>query len=152
MASALSACNTRLASLSSSRPTQRLARPLVAPGLIRPLQTSRIPQFEQPQFAPVAVKAAADSGAPKELDPLETTVAKFVGEKNAKSAVTLGFIALWYALNVYFNLLNKSIFKYFPFPYTVSTVHVVVGTAYCALVYLIGAKQLSFGRVSVLLL
>ena len=57
-----------------------------------------------------------------------------------------------YALNVYFNLLNKSIFKYFPFPYTVSTVHVVVGTAYCALVYLIGAKQLSFGRVSVLLL
>jgi hypothetical protein len=49
---------------------------------------------------------------------------------------------------VYFNLLNKSIFKYFPFPYTVSTVHVVVGTAYCALVYLIGAKQLSFGRVS----
>lgn len=53
---------------------QRLARPLVAPGLIRPLQTSRIPQFEQPQFAPVAVKAAADSGAPKELDPLETWV------------------------------------------------------------------------------
>lgn len=53
-----------------------------------------------------------------------------------------------YALNVYFNLLNKSIFKYFPFPYTVSTVHVVVGTAYCALVYLLGMKNLSFGRVS----
>jgi hypothetical protein len=52
-----------------------------------------------------------------------------------------------YALNVYFNLLNKSIFKYFPFPYTVSTVHVVVGTAYCALVYLLGMKKLSFGRV-----
>jgi hypothetical protein len=48
---------------------------------------------------------------------------------------------------VYFNLLNKSIFKYFPFPYTVSTVHVVVGTAYCALVYLLGMKKLSFGRV-----
>jgi hypothetical protein len=52
-----------------------------------------------------------------------------------------------YALNVGFNLLNKSIFKYFPFPYTVSTVHVVVGTAYCALVYFMGLKSWSFGRV-----
>lgn len=60
--------------------------------------------------------------------------------------MTVGFIALWYALNVGFNLLNKSIFKYFPFPYTVSTVHVVVGTAYCALAYLVGLKSWSFGR------
>lgn len=52
-----------------------------------------------------------------------------------------------YALNVWFNLLNKSIFKYFPFPYTVSTVHVIVGTAYCALVYIMGLKKWSFGRV-----
>jgi hypothetical protein len=48
---------------------------------------------------------------------------------------------------VWFNLLNKSIFKYFPFPYTVSTVHVIVGTAYCALVYIMGLKKWSFGRV-----
>jgi hypothetical protein len=48
---------------------------------------------------------------------------------------------------VYFNLLNKSIFKYFPFPYTVSTVHVVVGTAYCAATYFLGLKSWSFGRV-----
>jgi hypothetical protein len=53
-----------------------------------------------------------------------------------------------YALNVYFNLLNKSIFKYFPFPYTVSTVHVVVGTVYCVAVYLLGLRSWSFGRVS----
>ena len=52
-----------------------------------------------------------------------------------------------YALNIGFNLLNKSIFKYFPFPYTVSTVHVVVGLAYCVLVYALGFKSLSFGRV-----
>lgn len=52
-----------------------------------------------------------------------------------------------YALNVWFNLLNKSIFKYFPLPYTVSTVHVIVGTAYCVLVYFLGAKKASFGRV-----
>lgn len=46
-----------------------------------------------------------------------------------------------------FNLLNKSIFKYFPFPYTVSTVHVLVGSVYCIIVYLLGLKSWSFGRV-----
>jgi hypothetical protein len=53
-----------------------------------------------------------------------------------------------YALNIGFNLLNKSIFKYFPYPYTVSTVHVVVGLAYCILMYVLGFKAASFGRVS----
>jgi len=59
----------------------------------------------------------------------------------------LGFACCRYALNVYFNLLNKSIFKYFPFPYTVSSIHVIVGTAYCVLVYILGFKKASFGRV-----
>ena len=53
---------------------------------------------------------------------------------------------LWYALNVGFNLLNKTIFGYFPFPWTVSAVHVVVGTVYCAAAYAVGAKKASFGR------
>ena len=61
--------------------------------------------------------------------------------------VTLSFVTMWYGLNVAFNLLNKTIFNYFPFPYTVSAVHVVVGLAYCSLTYLIGAKKASFGRV-----
>ena len=59
---------------------------------------------------------------------------------------TLGFIAVWYGLNVGFNLLNKSIFKYFPFPWTVSTVHVIIGSAYCAAMYFAGFKKASFGR------
>ncbi len=80
--------------------------------------------------------------------PVCSAISKMVGPKLAPAVVTLSFIALWYALNVYFNLLNKSIFKYFPFPYTVSTVHVVVGTVYCALVYVLGLKNWSFGRVS----
>jgi hypothetical protein len=75
-----------------------------------------------------------------------STIAKIVGPKLAPAVVTLSFIALWYALNVGFNLLNKSIFKYFPFPYTVSTVHVVVGTVYCAATYFLGLKSWSFGR------
>lgn len=42
---------------------------------------------------------------------------------------------------------NKVIFNYFPYPWFVSTVHVVVGTLYCGLAYLLGAKKASFERV-----
>lgn len=51
-------------------------------------------------------------------------------------------------MNIGFNLLNKSIFKYFPYPWTVSTVHVIVGLIYCVGVYALGFKGASFGRVS----
>lgn len=46
---------------------------------------------------------------------------------------------------------NKVIFNYFPYPWFVSSVHVVVGAAYCILAYLIGAKKASFERVRLLL-
>lgn len=52
-----------------------------------------------------------------------------------------------YALNIGFNLSNKALFNYFPFPWTVSSVHVVVGAIYCALTYLVGAKKASYERV-----
>lgn len=52
-----------------------------------------------------------------------------------------------YAVNVAFNLTNKSIYKFFPFPWTVSTVHVAVGAVYCGIAYALGAKKASFGRV-----
>ncbi|GLI60501.1 hypothetical protein VaNZ11_002664 [Volvox africanus] len=94
---------------------------------------------------PVTIKAQAADAA-KELDGLETAVSKVVGVKLAPTVVTLTFIAIWYALNIGFNLLNKTIFKYFPFPYTVSTIHVLVGLVYCVLVYAIGLKGWSFGR------
>ncbi|KAI8477039.1 MAG: plastid triose phosphate/phosphate translocator [Monoraphidium minutum] len=119
-----------------------IGRGSIAAPLIKLSQWGQTAEVK-PRLESVVVRSAEES---KQLDPLETTVSKFVGAKNAPKVVTLGFIALWYALNVYFNLLNKSIFKYFPFPYTVSTVHVVVGTAYCAICYLVGLKSLSFGR------
>uniref|UniRef100_A0A7S3VK10 Sugar phosphate transporter domain-containing protein n=2 Tax=Eukaryota TaxID=2759 RepID=A0A7S3VK10_DUNTE len=93
----------------------------------------------------VIVRAAED--AQPQLDPLESAVAKVTGPKIATVTVTLGYVVLWYALNIGFNLLNKSIFKYFPFPWTVSTVHVVVGLIYCVAVYAMGFKSASFGRV-----
>lgn len=53
-----------------------------------------------------------------------------------------------YGLNIMFNLWNKQVFNYFPFPWTVSAVHVVVGLLYCTASYLLGFKKASFGRVS----
>ena len=38
-------------------------------------------------------------------------------------------------------------FNYFPFPWTVSAIHVVVGALYCGITYLFGFKEASFGRV-----
>ena len=90
--------------------------------------------------------AAADSYASSQLDPIEKVAAKVVGAKNAPSVVTVGYIALWYGLNVAFNLQNKVIFNYFPYPWFVSTVHVIIGTLYCAAMYLAGAKKASFER------
>jgi len=79
-------------------------------------------------------------------DPLDKAAIKVFGEKAGPALVTGGFIALWYALNVAFNLQNKTIFNYFPYPWTVSAVHVVIGTIYCAITYVLGAKKASFGR------
>lgn len=81
------------------------------------------------------------------LLPLSYRVAaKVFGAKNAPSVVTLGYIALWYGLNVAFNLQNKSIFLSFPYPWFVSSVHVVVGALYCTIAYFLGAKRASFER------
>lgn len=44
-------------------------------------------------------------------------------------------------------LQNKVIFNYFPYPWFVSTVHVVVGAVYCIVAYILGAKKASFERV-----
>lgn len=106
------------------------------------LRSSAAPSLSRFRLAP----RASASEPVKELDPLEKAASAIVGPKNAPAVVTLGYVTLWYGLNIGFNLTNKSVFKYFPFPWTVSTVHVVVGLAYCILVYLLGLKSWSFGR------
>jgi len=73
-----------------------------------------------------------------------------VGSADAKARggglVTLTYIGLWYGLNIGFNLWNKQVFNYFPFPWTVSAVHVTVGLLYCTASYFLGFKKASFGR------
>lgn len=47
-------------------------------------------------------------------------------------AITTGFFFfMWYFLNVIFNILNKKIYNYFPYPYFVSVIHLFVGVVYC---------------------
>eukprot|EP01024_Parvocaulis_polyphysoides_P030678 TRINITY_DN27953_c0_g1_i1.p1 TRINITY_DN27953_c0_g1~~TRINITY_DN27953_c0_g1_i1.p1 ORF type:complete len:406 (+),score=56.22 TRINITY_DN27953_c0_g1_i1:287-1504(+) len=111
-------------------------------GQVKGVSLKRSSQF----VVKAAAAAAGGAEAEPQLDPLEKTASVIVGKKLAPSVVTLGFIALWYALNVGFNLQNKTLFNYFPYPWFVSTVHVVVGAAYCIVTYLIGLKNLSFGR------
>jgi len=77
---------------------------------------------------------------------MESAVAKVVGQAAAPTVVTGLFIAFWYGLNIAFNLANKSLFNYFPFPWTVSTVHVLVGAVYCGITYFLGAKKASYER------
>lgn len=45
--------------------------------------------------------------------------------------VTGFFFFMWYFLNVIFNILNKKIYNYFPYPYFVSVIHLAVGVVYC---------------------
>ncbi|KAL8136792.1 hypothetical protein V2J09_002793 [Rumex salicifolius] len=45
--------------------------------------------------------------------------------------VTGFFFFMWYFLNVIFNILNKKIYNYFPYPYFVSAIHLLVGVVYC---------------------
>lgn len=40
---------------------------------------------------------------------------------------TAVYIAFWYLLNVKFNIINKQIYNYFPYPWFVSCVHLAVG-------------------------
>lgn len=45
--------------------------------------------------------------------------------------ITGFFFFMWYFLNVIFNILNKKIYNYFPYPYFVSVIHLFVGVVYC---------------------
>lgn len=55
-----------------------------------------------------------------------------VGFFDKNPALLTGFFFfMWYFLNVIFNIMNKKIYNYFPYPYFVSAVHLGVGVAYC---------------------
>ncbi|GKA76333.1 triose phosphate/phosphate translocator, chloroplastic-like protein, partial [Tanacetum coccineum] len=55
--------------------------------------------------------------------------------------VTGFFFFTWYFLNVIFNILNKKVYNYFPYPYFVSVVHLLVGVTYCLISWSIGLPK-----------
>ncbi|XP_044495006.1 triose phosphate/phosphate translocator, chloroplastic-like [Mangifera indica] len=55
--------------------------------------------------------------------------------------VTGFFFFMWYFLNVIFNILNKKIYNYFPYPYFVSVIHLLVGVVYCSFSWAVGLPK-----------
>ncbi|KAK4736905.1 hypothetical protein R3W88_000602 [Solanum pinnatisectum] len=55
--------------------------------------------------------------------------------------VTGFFFFAWYFLNVIFNILNKKVYNYFPYPYFVSVVHLLIGVTYCLISWTVGLPK-----------
>ncbi|PIN11469.1 Glucose-6-phosphate/phosphate and phosphoenolpyruvate/phosphate antiporter [Handroanthus impetiginosus] len=55
--------------------------------------------------------------------------------------VTGFFFFAWYFLNVIFNILNKKVYNYFPYPYFVSAIHLLVGVVYCLISWAVGLPK-----------
>ncbi|KAK0575237.1 hypothetical protein LWI29_035886 [Acer saccharum] len=80
---------------------------------------------------PVSSAAAADAeGRDIEFSNGNAKTSKSFSDK-FPVLVTGFFFFMWYFLNVIFNILNKKVYNYFPYPYFVSVVHLLVGVVYC---------------------
>ncbi|XP_068654384.1 triose phosphate/phosphate translocator, chloroplastic-like [Aristolochia californica] len=93
------------------------------------------------EFPIVSAAAAADAdggdiSAAKGL----SKPSKSFSEKYS-ALITGAFFFLWYFLNVIFNIINKKVYNYFPYPYFVSLVHLLVGVAYCLVSWAIGLPK-----------
>ncbi|XP_074563354.1 triose phosphate/phosphate translocator TPT, chloroplastic [Curcuma longa] len=86
------------------------------------------------------VVAAAASSSPAEgSDPVGEPKLSFAAKYPA--LVTGFFFFMWYFLNVIFNILNKKIYNYFPYPYFVSVIHLFVGVVYCLVSWGVGLPK-----------
>ncbi|KAL3501502.1 hypothetical protein ACH5RR_035951 [Cinchona calisaya] len=80
---------------------------------------------------PISKAAAADAeGREIEISDGFSRPNKSFAER-FPALVTGFFFFTWYFLNVIFNILNKKVYNYFPYPYFVSVVHLLVGVVYC---------------------
>ncbi|XP_050237175.1 triose phosphate/phosphate translocator, chloroplastic-like [Mercurialis annua] len=84
------------------------------------------------------VKAAA-ADAEGHVEP-SAAAAKSLGER-FPALVTGFFFFTWYFLNVIFNILNKKVYNYFPYPYFVSVIHLLVGVVYCLISWGVGLPK-----------
>ncbi|KAK8691607.1 hypothetical protein V6N13_075111 [Hibiscus sabdariffa] len=90
---------------------------------------------------PVASAATADAdGGEIEISQGYAKPSKSFAER-FPALVTGFFFFMWYFLNVIFNILNKKVYNYFPYPYFVSVIHLVVGVAYCLVSWGVGLPK-----------
>ncbi|MCO5608017.1 hypothetical protein L7F22_062220 [Adiantum nelumboides] len=88
----------------------------------------------------VCLASAADAGG-SDVSPSAVS-AKSEGFLSKHPALVTGFFFfMWYLLNVIFNILNKKIYNYFPYPYFVSVIHLLVGVVYCLVSWTLGLPK-----------
>ncbi|KAL9265136.1 Triose phosphate/phosphate translocator, chloroplastic-like protein [Drosera capensis] len=104
--------------------------------LIGPLRKER--KEKSNRFRPCQLAAAS----PAEGSGDDAEVAAPVGFAEKYPALVTGFFFfMWYFLNVIFNILNKKIYNYFPYPYFVSVIHLFVGVVYCLVSWSVGLPK-----------
>ncbi|XP_057485633.1 triose phosphate/phosphate translocator, chloroplastic-like isoform X2 [Actinidia eriantha] len=86
-----------------------------------------------------AAAADADGGEIEISDGLSKPSKGF--SERFPALVTGFFFFMWYFLNVIFNILNKKVYNYFPYPYFVSVIHLLVGVGYCLFSWALGLPK-----------
>ncbi|XP_051144623.1 triose phosphate/phosphate translocator, chloroplastic-like [Andrographis paniculata] len=109
-----------------SKPVEFSGKNLRTPGFTEILKSR--PHSSQ-IFTPKATAADAESSHVKSFS------------ERFPALVTGFFFFTWYFLNVIFNILNKKVYNYFPYPYFVSVVHLMVGVAYCLVSWAVGLPK-----------
>ncbi|KAH9748842.1 triose phosphate/phosphate translocator TPT [Citrus sinensis] len=71
---------------------------------------------------------------------LATASSPAEGSDSAGEAAPVRFFDRYF-LNVIFNILNKRIYNYFPYPYFVSVIHLLVGVVYCLVSWAVGLPK-----------
>ncbi|NBH36900.1 hypothetical protein D3Z58_26265, partial [Clostridiaceae bacterium] len=89
------------------------------------------PVIKRESLRPCKAAAGSDSAGSAKVGFLEKYPA----------LVTGFFFFMWYFLNVIFNILNKKIYNYFPYPYFVSVIHLFVGVVYCLISWSVGLPK-----------
>ncbi|VVB08122.1 unnamed protein product [Arabis nemorensis] len=105
------------------------------------------------QLRPILLLDSAINGGDKReiLKPVRASAAAEGGDSAGEAKVgflqknpwlvTGFFFFMWYFLNVIFNILNKKIYNYFPYPYFVSVIHLFVGVVYCLISWSVGLPK-----------
>ncbi|XP_021294894.1 triose phosphate/phosphate translocator, chloroplastic isoform X1 [Herrania umbratica] len=102
------------------------------------LESSSVSKREILKPVLAAASSPAEGGSDSSGDAKIAPVGFF---QKYPALVTGFFFFMWYFLNVIFNILNKKIYNYFPYPYFVSVIHLFVGVVYCLVSWAVGLPK-----------